>query len=213
MPFDYSLEATRYDATRGGEDRAEAAAAAITELVTHPGTLLDVAGGTGIVSKAIAARGHQVAVSDLVIEMLRPAQARLPGAAACMDAGRLAVADGCLDTITMVWLLHLVPDARPMIAEAARVLRPGGDLVTTVDRAAANGEVRDNPSDAREVVTRLAAAHGLIPAGETSFVAVGQRGEPAYTVVSFARAGTRPKPTRSNRNRRRHGCDGIPAGS
>jgi len=74
-------------------------------------------------------------------------------------------------------------------------------------------EVRDNPSDAREVVTRLAAAHGLIPAGETSFVAVGQRGEPAYTVVSFARAGTRPKPTRSNRNRRRHGRDGIPAGS
>src|SRR5450759_679508 len=99
---------------------------------------------------------------------------------ACMDAARLAVADACLDTVTMVWLLHLVPNAEPMIAEAARVLRPGGHLVTTVDKAAANGEVTDNPSDARDVVTGLAAEHGLVPAGETSFVGVGQRDEPVY---------------------------------
>jgi septum formation protein len=85
MPFDYSVEAARYDATRGGEERAEAAAAAIAELVPHPGTLLDVAGGTGIVSSHLAERGHQVAVSDLMIEMLRPAQTRLPGAAAGQD--------------------------------------------------------------------------------------------------------------------------------
>src|SRR5450759_5236829 len=73
-----------------------------------------------------------------------------------MDAARLAVADACLDTVTMVWVLHLVPNPEPMIAEAARVLRPGGHLVTTVDKASAHGEVRDNPSDARDVVTRLA---------------------------------------------------------
>jgi hypothetical protein len=29
------------------------------------------------------------------------------------------------------------------------------------------------------IVSNRIAAHGLIPAGETSFVAVGQRGEPA----------------------------------
>lgn len=187
MPFDYAVEAARYDATRGGPERAEAAAAAIAELVPHPGTLLDIAGGTGIVSNRMAARGHQVAVSDLIIGMLRSAQTRLPGVVACMDAGRLAVADACLDTVTMVWLLHLVPDAEPMIAEAARVLRPGGHLVTTVDKAAAHGEVRDSPRDARDVVTRLAAGHGLITAGETSFVGVGQRGEPVYSLVSFVR--------------------------
>jgi ubiquinone/menaquinone biosynthesis C-methylase UbiE len=187
MPIDYAVEADRYDATRGGEERAEAAAAAITELVPHPGTLLDVAGGTGIVSNRMAARGHQVAVSDLIIEMLRHAHTRLPGAAACMDAARLAVADVCLDTFTLVWLLHLVPNAEPMIAEAARVLRPGGHLVTTVDKAAANGEVTDTSSDARDLVTGLAAEHGLIPAGETSFVGERQRGEPVYTLVSFAR--------------------------
>jgi len=43
MPFDYAVEAARYDATRGGEKRAEAVAAAVAELVPHPGTLLDVA--------------------------------------------------------------------------------------------------------------------------------------------------------------------------
>jgi ubiquinone/menaquinone biosynthesis C-methylase UbiE len=59
----------------------------------HPGTLLDVAGGTGIVSSRLAARGHQVAVTDLIIEMLRHAQARLHGAAACMDARNLPQAE------------------------------------------------------------------------------------------------------------------------
>lgn len=187
MPFDYAVEAARYDATRGGEERAEAAAAAVAELVPTPGRLLDVAGGTGIVSGRLAARGYQVAVTDLVIEMLRHAQPRLPGAAACMDAARLAVADTCVDVVTMVWLLHLVPDAEPMIAEAARVLRPGGHLVTTVDKAAANGVVRDDPADDRHLVTRLAWAHGLEPAGETRFVGIGQRGEPVYTLMAFRR--------------------------
>jgi ubiquinone/menaquinone biosynthesis C-methylase UbiE len=187
MPFDYAVEADRYDATRGGEERAEAAAATIPELVPHRGTPLDGAGGTGIVSNRMAARGYQVAVSDRIIGMLRSAHTRLPGAAACMDAARLAVADACVDTVTMVWLLHLVPNAEPMIAEAARVLRPGRHLVTTVDKAAANGEIVDDPNDARDVVTGLAANHGLVPAGETSFVGVGQRDEPVYTFLSFAR--------------------------
>ena len=38
-----------------------------------------------------------------------------------------------------------------------------------------------------DTVTRLAAEHGFIPAGETSFVGVGQRGEPGYILVSFVR--------------------------
>ncbi|MEO6144233.1 MAG: class I SAM-dependent methyltransferase [Dermatophilaceae bacterium] len=187
MPFDYAVEAERYDATRGGQERAEAAAAAIIGLVPVLGTVLDVAGGTGIVSRRMAARGHRVAVIDLIPEMLRLAQARLPGVAACMDASRLAVADASIDTVTMVWLLHLVPNVEPLIADAARVLRSGGHLVTTVDKAAANGEVRENPSDARAIVTGLAAVHGLVPAGETSFVGVGQRGGPVYTLLSFVR--------------------------
>ncbi|MFC4122604.1 hypothetical protein [Nonomuraea zeae] len=33
----------------------------------------------------------------------------------------------------------MLDDARPVIAEAARVLRPGGVFVTTVDKRAAHG--------------------------------------------------------------------------
>jgi len=185
VPFDYSVEAGRYDQTRGGEERAEAAAAAIAYLVPQPGALLDVAGGTGIVSKRMAQRGHKVIVTDLIIEMLRPAHRRLPGHACVMDAGNLAAADSSVDTVTMIWFLHLVPHAGPIIAEAARVLKPCGYLVTTVDKRAANGTVDENPTDARDVVIQLAGEAGLTLAGETSFVGVGQRGEPIYTLVAF----------------------------
>ncbi|KRE44145.1 class I SAM-dependent methyltransferase [Knoellia sp. Soil729] len=213
MPLDYSEEAARYDETRGGLPRARAAAEAIINL-TSPReppfdsggrvawTLLDVAGGTGIVSGELAALGFRVAVADLVPEMLRHAHDRLPGAAVATDATRLPVADGRLDVVTMVWLLHLVPDAEPIIGEAARVLRPGGLLVTTVDKAVANHRAIDPRSatpragtstrakgrpvtDARSLVTTHAARHGLDPAGETTFVGLGQRGEPIYTLVAY----------------------------
>ena len=187
MPLDYTREAEHYDATRGGQARAEAAAAAVDGLLPGPGRLLDVAGGTGIVSARLAARGHRVAVADLVVPMLRHAQPRLPGAAVCMDAGRLAVADASLDAVTMVWLLHLVSDAEPLLAEAARVLRPGGRLVTTVDKAAACGDTSRAATDDGGLVTRLAARHGLAPAGEGSFTAVGQPGRPVYRVLAFRR--------------------------
>jgi hypothetical protein len=32
MPFDYAIEAARHDGTRGGRERAEAAAAAVSDL-------------------------------------------------------------------------------------------------------------------------------------------------------------------------------------
>lgn len=213
MPFDYSEEADHYDETRGGLPRARAAAEAVIRLTGTPessadspgrvaGSLLDVAGGTGIVSGELAAHGFRVAVADLVPEMLRHAHDRLPGAALATDATRLPVADGCLDVVTMVWLLHLVPDADPFIGEAARVLRPGGLLVTTVDKAAANHRAADPhtappwagrstrakgrpATDARTLVTTLADRHGFDPAGDTTFVGLGQRGEPTYTLVAY----------------------------
>jgi|GEM_PF-3754080 hypothetical protein len=37
MPFDYAIEAARHDGTRGGRERAEAAAAAVSNLVSCTG--------------------------------------------------------------------------------------------------------------------------------------------------------------------------------
>jgi len=47
--------------------------------------------------------------------MLRHAQVRRPGAAVCRDAARLAVAGASIDTLTMVWLLHLAQGERSRI--------------------------------------------------------------------------------------------------
>ncbi|MFE2626688.1 class I SAM-dependent methyltransferase, partial [Streptomyces sp. NPDC059374] len=71
--LDYDKEAERYDASRGGEARAEAAAAAVLGFLPE-GTrrLLDVACGTGIVTRRLAAAdGLSVTGVDLTLAMAR----------------------------------------------------------------------------------------------------------------------------------------------
>jgi ubiquinone/menaquinone biosynthesis C-methylase UbiE len=171
--LDYDSEAARYDETRGGLPRARAAAEAVMSLVPPGGVALDVAGGTGIVSKELAAAGFRVVVGDLSSGMLRLAAERLPGCAAVSRAERLPVRDGSVDLVTTIWLLHLlpVPVADVVLAEAARVLRPRGHLVTTVDKDLAHGRARRTNADHRERVAAVAARHGLGFVGGSSFAA------------------------------------------
>ncbi|MFZ3560934.1 class I SAM-dependent methyltransferase [Streptomyces sp. BH055] len=190
--LDYDQEAARYDATRGGEPRARAAADAVLGLVP-PGahTLLDLACGTGIVTRRMTRTGLRPFGVDRASGMLRAAAPRLSGAAFQADARRLPFADATFDAVTAVWLLHLLDDAAPVIAEAARVLRPGGVLVTTVDKAAAHlvgSDIcalvaphgsRRPPSDATARITQLAAGHGLRPSGAATFTGHGQGRVPA----------------------------------
>ncbi|WP_020575662.1 class I SAM-dependent methyltransferase [Actinopolymorpha alba] len=188
--LDYDKEVGRYDETRGGLPRAEAAAEAIASLLP-PGahTVLDVAGGTGLVASRLAERGHTVCVCDRSVGMLSVAADRIPGCAVGGDATRLPVADGRVGVVTLVWLLHLLPDAAPVIEECARVLRPGGILVTTIDKNAsyaADDDVervlatygapgsRPPASDARARIERLAGRWGLTAYSEGRFVGHGQ---------------------------------------
>ena len=62
----YDREAPVYDESRGGSARALAAADAVTRIVPAGGLLVDVAGGTGIVSAALAAAGFDVVVVETV---------------------------------------------------------------------------------------------------------------------------------------------------
>ncbi|MFJ9558738.1 class I SAM-dependent methyltransferase [Streptomyces fuscichromogenes] len=211
--LDYDKEAGAYDATRGGEPRAEAAADAVLTLIPetpdgpgHPGRparLLDLACGTGIVTRRLAAARPALRVTgaDRAPGMARRAAARLPGAVLLADSRRLPFADATFDAVTTVWLLHLIQDSaevRLIVAECARVLRPGGVYVTTVDKAAAHdvgsdidavlaGRPRRPPSDAGADVSAYARAGGLLPAGAAAFTGVGQGRSPRSTLADLRR--------------------------
>ncbi|MGV9940224.1 class I SAM-dependent methyltransferase [Streptomyces sp. NPDC003401] len=201
--LDYDEEAGRYDASRGGEPRAAAAAEAVLALLPG-GTrgLLDVACGTGIVTRRLAGHdGLRVTGVDLAAAMVRRAAVRLPGAVVRADSRRLPFRSGEFDAVSSVWLLHLAPtdaDARAIVAECARVLRPGGVYVTTVDKAASHNVGSDidavlaarPPSAARDgasLVDAYAAARGLVPAGRGRFPGRGQGRSPRRTVADLRR--------------------------
>ncbi|WP_030246093.1 MULTISPECIES: class I SAM-dependent methyltransferase [unclassified Streptomyces] len=202
--LDYDEEAERYDASRGGEPRAAAAAEAVLGFVPpQTRSLLDVACGTGIVTRRLAAArdGIRVTGVDLTPAMARQAATRLPGAVVLADSRRLPFRDGEFDVVSSVWLLHLAAgpaDARAIVGECARVLRPGGVYVTTVDKAASHNVGSDidvvlasrPPSpvrDAAEAVESYAARHGLVPAGQACFRGHGQGRSPRRTVADLRR--------------------------
>lgn len=64
---------------------------------------------------------------DISAAMLRHARGRLPAVFA--DATRLPVRDGCLPAVITVMSHTDMPGYPEVLAEAARVLRPGGSLV------------------------------------------------------------------------------------
>ena len=201
--LDYDLEAAHYDQTRGGVERARAAAGAVLELVPAScAVLVDVACGTGIVSELLSAPGRTVVGVDRSAGMLALARPRLAGGGGAAhggvargDATRLPVASGSVDAVTFMWLLHLVNEATvaEAITDAARVLRPGGVMVTTVDKnsaqfqtdsdvgvilQAAQRELAPAASDAEERIRELAASAGLEPAGTAGYIGHGQGKSP-----------------------------------
>jgi ubiquinone/menaquinone biosynthesis C-methylase UbiE len=116
--------------------RARAAADAILRLLpagTH--RLLDLGCGTGLVTAHITRPDLATCGVDPAEAMARVAAGRLPhGAVALGDGRSLPYAAGAFDAVSIVWILHLLDDVPAVVAEAARVLRPGGTLVTTVDK-------------------------------------------------------------------------------
>ncbi|WP_433893621.1 class I SAM-dependent methyltransferase [Streptomyces sp. CA-111067] len=189
--LDYDVEAARYDATRGGVPRARSAARAVLALVPEPaGTLLDVGCGTGLVSERLMRPGLRVFGVDASSGMLGAAAGRLGPAVVQGDCRRLPFADDSLDAVSAVWLLHLLPDAPAVVAECARVLRPGGTFVTTVDKDAAHDVHSDvdrliapfrvrRANDAASRITAVASEHGLRRVGEARFTGHGQGRSPA----------------------------------
>jgi demethylmenaquinone methyltransferase/2-methoxy-6-polyprenyl-1,4-benzoquinol methylase len=109
---------------RGWETLSRRFAAAI------PGTgfrILDVGCGTGRSRRIYQNKAARYAGIDLSLGALRLARRRSPGAEWLQaDALRLPFRDGSHDGVAFSSVLHHVPDRRAALAEAFRVLRPGG---------------------------------------------------------------------------------------
>jgi SAM-dependent methyltransferase len=127
---DYSRQAVAYDTTRGASPSVLAPLRAA--LAGAPGReLADIGGGTGNYALALAAEGWRPVVVDRSPQML--AHAGEKGLTTIRaDATRLPFAAESFDAVMLVSMLHHVDDPAQALAQAKRVLRPGGHLAVMV---------------------------------------------------------------------------------
>ncbi|RFU22216.1 class I SAM-dependent methyltransferase [Geodermatophilus marinus] len=152
--------AAAYAALRPGYP-AEAVTAVLGD---RPLQVLDLGAGTGLLTGALLAAGHEVVAVDPAGEMLAELRARHPGARALAGgAEQVPLPDAAVDAVVTGQAAHWF-DPGPAAAEMRRVLRPGGvvGLVWNtrdedVPWVRAMGEVlaaeaRDHEADQRVVV-------------------------------------------------------------
>jgi ArsR family transcriptional regulator len=132
-----------WDEMRALDLPAQAVEDALLALVPPgpEGRLLDIGTGTGRVLELLAPRVRQALGVDASKAMLALARARLngPDLAHCAvrqaDMYRLPLSDQSFDIVVLQMVLHYAEDPAGVVAEAARVLRPGGRLIV-IDLAA-----------------------------------------------------------------------------
>jgi SAM-dependent methyltransferase len=95
--------------------------------------LLDIGTGPGTLIGPALERGATVSAVDIAPEMVDQAKSRHPGIdVATADAASLPHDDATYDAVTIGFCLHHVADAKAVLSEAHRVLRPGGRLAFAV---------------------------------------------------------------------------------
>jgi SAM-dependent methyltransferase len=138
------------------------------------GRLLDIGTGTGRLLEMLAPRVASGLGVDASRAMLALARARLarPGLMHCAvrlaDMYRLPLPDAGFDAVVLQMVLHYAEDPAGALAEAARVLRPGGRLVV-VDLAAHDSAdcmqrlAHRWPGFSDQAMRDLLAGAGLVP--------------------------------------------------
>ncbi|WP_189041697.1 methyltransferase domain-containing protein [Micromonospora sonchi] len=132
------------------------ARAALVPPAARPGALLvDLGCGAGLLAPHLAGKGYRHVGVDLTRSAL--AQAVAHGVTAVNgDAVAVPLIDGCADVVAAGELLEHVPDWRAAVAEACRLLRPGGLLVV---------DTLNDTALSRLVAVRIAERLPTVPRG------------------------------------------------
>ncbi|MEO3764629.1 class I SAM-dependent methyltransferase [Streptomyces sp. B5E4] len=127
----YRIWSETYDGPNSAFDLDEPVVGAFLDPLPA-GVALDAACGTGRMTALLAGRGHRTIGVDSSPDMLARARERVPeGDFRLGGLAALPVADAAVDVVVCSLALTHVPDLGPAMAEFARVLRPGGHLVTS----------------------------------------------------------------------------------
>ncbi|MBV1690205.1 metalloregulator ArsR/SmtB family transcription factor [Novosphingobium sp. G106] len=138
------------------------------------GSLLDIGTGTGRMAELFAPRSAHVTGLDKSPEMLRIARARLqkfPAEQISLVQGEftaLPFADTSFDTVLFHQVLHYALEPETVLAEAARVARPGSRIAVVDFAAHDREELRERHAHARlgfsdEQMLALLSDAGLTP--------------------------------------------------
>ena len=200
----FALHAKDWDELRSlhvAESDVEAAIA--RALAERPvGRLVDIGTGTGRMLELFAADADSAVGIDRSPEMLRLArvklaQAGLPAELRQGDMYSLPLPGGAADTVILHQVLHYAQQPAAAVAEAARLLGPGGRLLIVDFASHEREELRARDAHVRlgfadEAVTGWMAAAGLQPrviehleGGElTVTIWIGERSEARLKVVA-----------------------------
>ncbi|HTI31144.1 MAG TPA: metalloregulator ArsR/SmtB family transcription factor [Sphingomonas sp.] len=147
----FASHAHEWDALRSLHASDEAVEAAMHHLLPAPlGRVVDLGTGTGRMLELFG--GTNAIGLDRSPEMLRLARAKLDGRGVELRQGEvtaLPLADGIADTVIVHQVLHYLADPAAAIAEAARILGPGGRLLVADFASHDHEELRDTAAHAR----------------------------------------------------------------
>ncbi len=131
-------------------DDATVETALVAALEDAPlGRMLDIGTGTGRMAELFAPQADHVVALDKSLEMLRVARAKLQHLPAHSvelvqgDFSALPFAAHSFDTAVLHQVLHFAQEPEQAMAEAARVLRPGGRVAIVDFAAHAHEDLRD----------------------------------------------------------------------
>jgi SAM-dependent methyltransferase len=156
--------AARYDASRPGTAPVVADLLCQYAQTERPRLVVDLGCGTGRSTAIWAARAERVVGIERQEAMLALARQRLAAPHVELRRGRAqatGLPDGCADVVTAVQAFHWMAPG-PTLAEAARVLRPGGVFAAVDwDMPAVDAEVEAADLAFIATARRLLREHGL----------------------------------------------------